>query len=88
MFKTVPKRDAKEIIKMIERQKKSDSSSLKEPQISYEEACEQYKYYKSRTLKVNVEEADFKQNMAFREFYLSIKKRYDMQQRAHRFRVK
>lgn len=26
--------------------------------------------------------------MAFREFYLSIKKRYDMQQRAHRFRVK
>ena len=26
--------------------------------------------------------------MAFREFYLGIKKRYDMQKRAHRFRVK
>lgn len=26
--------------------------------------------------------------MAFREFYLNIKKRYDMQKRAHRFRVK
>merc|ERR1711939_517377 len=78
----------KEIIKMIEKQKQSNSVSPKEPEISYEEACENYKYYKSRTLKANVEEAEFKQNMAFREFYLSIKKRYGMQKRAHKFRVK
>lgn len=83
------KRDAKEIMKMIEKQKECNANNVhREPQISYEEACENYKFYKSRTLKANVEEADFKQNMAFREFYLSIKKRYDMQQRAHRFRVK
>lgn len=85
---SVQKRDAKEIMKMIEKQKANNNLHDSQPQVSYEEACEQYKYYKSRTLKVNVEEADFKQNMAFREFYLGIKKRYDMQQRAHRFRVK
>jgi len=73
---------------MIEQQKESTSVNNKEPLISYEEACEQYKYYKSCTLKANVEEDEFKQNMAFREFYLGIKKRYDMQKRAHRFRVK
>lgn len=59
-----------------------------EPEISYEEACEQYRFYKSKTLKGNVEEPDFKQNMAFREFYFNIKKRYDMQKRAARFRIK
>lgn len=88
MQQTISKRDAKEIMKMIERQKVNNNVAGSQPEISYEEACEQYKYYKSRTLKANVEEADFKQNMAFREFYLGIKKRYDMQQRAHRFRVK
>jgi len=88
MQQSVPKRNAKEIMKMIEVQKLSTNVNSQEPQISYEEACEQYKFYKSRTLKANVEEEDFKQNMAFREFYLSIKKRYDMQKRAHRFRVK
>lgn len=74
---------------MIEDQKLSTAQTgSQEPQVSYEEACANYKYYKSITLKANVEEADFKQNMAFREFYLSIKKRYDMQKRAHRFRIK
>ena len=57
-------------------------------QIPYEEACEHYKYYKSRTLKANVNEPDFKQNMEFREFFLGIKKRYDMQMRAQKFRLK
>jgi len=88
MQANIHKRDAKEIIKMIENQKQSNNANLNEPEVSYEEACQQYKYYKSRTLKGNVEEPEFKQNMAFREFYFSIKKRYDMQKRAHRFRVK
>lgn len=56
--------------------------------MSYDEACEHYKYYKSRTLKANVNEPDFKQNMEFREFFLGIKKRYDMQMRAQKFRQK
>ena len=56
--------------------------------VSYEEACEHYKYYKSRTLKANVNEPDFKENMEFREFFLGIKKRYDMQMRAQKFRLK
>lgn len=47
-------------MKMIEQQKETSSVSHQEPQISYEEACEQYKFYKSRTLKANVEEEDFK----------------------------
>jgi len=55
------KRDAKEIMKMIEKQKECNANNVhREPQISYEEACENYKFYKSRTLKANVEEADFK----------------------------
>ena len=60
MQQPMHKRDEKEIQKMIEQQKQNTSVSHHDPEISYEEACEQYKYYKSRTLKVNVEEADFK----------------------------
>jgi len=57
-----------------------DKSSIpsQEPQISYEEACQNYRFYKSRTLKANAGEPDFEQNMQFREFFLGIKKRYDM----------
>ena len=33
-------------------------------------------------------DADFEQNMGFREFFLGIKKRYDMQSRAQKFRMK
>jgi len=57
-------------------------------EISYEEANKNYRYFKSRTLKANVDESDFEQNMKFREFFLSIKKRYDMQFRAQKFRTK
>lgn len=59
-----------------------------QPEISYEEACKNYRYFKSRTLKANAEEADFEKNMQYREFFLGIKKRYDMQFRAQKFRTK
>ena len=67
---------------------KDTQDSTTQIQIPYEEACEHYKFYKSRTLKANVNEPDFKQNMEFREFFLGIKKRYDMQMRAQKFRLK
>ena len=57
-------------------------------EISYEEANKNYRYFKSRTLKANADESDFEQNMKFREFFLGIKKRYDMQYRAQKFRTK
>jgi len=57
-------------------------------EISYEEANKNYRYFKSRTLKANADESDFEQNMKFREFFLGIKKRYDMQFRAQKFRTK
>ena len=72
---------------MIQNLKDSQDTTV-QVQVSYEEACEQYKYYKSKTLKANVNEPDFKQNMEFREFFLGIKKRYDMQMRAQKFRLK
>lgn len=72
------KRNVKEIEKMIQRQKNSLDGD-QQPQVNYDEACEQYRYYKSRTLKANAHEADFEQNKRFREFFLGIKKRYDMQ---------
>ena len=81
------KRDTKEIEKMIQRQKNCRDAN-QQPQISYDEACERYRYYKSRTLKANVNDVDFEQNMGFREFFLGIKKRYDMQHRAQKFRMK
>lgn len=81
------KRDTKEIEKMIQRQRNCRDSNP-QPQISYEEACERYKFYKSRTLKANLNDPDFEQNMSFREFFLGIKKRYDMQHRAQKFRMK
>lgn len=58
------------------------SLTSEEPEISYEESCKNYRYFKSRTLKANAEESDFEQNMKYREFFLSLKKRYDMQFRA------
>ena len=81
------KRNTKEIEKMMQKQKNMDASG-QAPQVSYEEACEQYKYYKSRTLKAHADEPDFYENMKFREFFLGIKKRYDMQYRAQKFRLK
>jgi len=81
------KRNAKDIQKMIQKLKDSQDTTG-QIQVSYDEACEHYKYYKSRTLKANVNEPDFKQNMEFREFFLGIKKRYDMQMRAQKFRQK
>lgn len=72
---------------MIQKLKDTQDTS-EQVQIPYEEACEHYKYYKSKTLKANVNEPDFKQNMEFREFFLGIKKRYDMQMRAQKFRLK
>ena len=47
-----------------------------------------YKLYKGKTLKVNVGDPDFEENMKFREFFLSIKKRYDVRYRAQKFRIK
>jgi len=41
-----------------------------------------YRLYKSRTLKANTEDPEFGQNMKFREFFLSVKKRYDVRFRA------
>lgn len=86
------KRNTKDIQKMIDKMKDNHDTSV-QLQISYEDACEHYRYYKSRTLKANVNESnfkcnepDFKQNMEFREFFLGIKKRYDMQMRAQKFR--
>ena len=58
------------------------------PEINYEEACEMYRIYKSKTLKVNTDDPDFAQNMKFREFFLSVKKRYDVRFRAQKFRIK
>jgi len=72
---------------MIQRQR--DIQWLNQnPEISYEEACELYKSYKRKTLKANSDDADFAQNMKFREFFLSVKKRYDVRFRAQKFRVK
>lgn len=81
------KRNTKDIFKMIQRQKNCQDVGM-QPQISYEEACEHYKFYKSRTLKANAQDPDFEQNMTFRQFFLGIKKRYDMQYRAQKFRSK
>ena len=53
------KRNAKDIQKMIQKLKDSQETSG-QIQVPYEEACEHYKYYKSRTLKANVNEPDFK----------------------------
>lgn len=39
-------------------------------------------------MKANMNDPDFEQNMGFREFFLGIKKRYDMQSRAQKFRMK
>lgn len=64
------------------------SLTSEQQEISYEEANKNYRYFKSRTLKANSDEQDFEQNMKFREFFLSIKKRYDMQFRAQKFRTK
>ena len=44
---------------MIQKLKDTQDSTT-QVQIPYEEACEHYKYYKSRTLKANVNEPDFK----------------------------
>ncbi len=76
------------ILKYKSSKDNSAESCSQQPQVSYEEACQHYKFYKSRTLKANVNEPDFKQNMEFREFFLGIKKRYDMQMRAQKFRLK
>jgi len=40
------------------------------------------------THKVHQKRSDFKQNVEFRDFFLGIKKRYDMQYRAKKFRTK
>lgn len=47
-----------------------------------------YKLYKRKTLKANTEDDEFEQNMKFREFFLSVKKRYDVRFRAKKFRIK
>lgn len=86
-FGPLNKRNIKDIQKMIQNLKESQDTTV-HVEVSYEEACQQYKYYKSKTLKANVNELDFKQNMEFREFFLGIKKRYDMQMRAQKFRQK
>ena len=83
----IGKRDSKDIQKMIQRQ--NDINSLKQnPEISYNEACELYRFYKRKTLKANTDDADFEQNFKFKEFFLSVKKRYDVRFRAQKFRIK
>ena len=81
------KRDSKDIQKMIERQ--SELQRLNQnPEISYEEACTMYKVYKAKTLKANTDDREFEENMKFREFFLGVKKRYDVRFRAQKFRIK
>lgn len=77
----INKRDAKDINKMIQRQKELQRFN-QNPEVSYQEACEMYKVYKNKTLKANSQDDQFAQNMKFREFFLSIKKRYDVRFRA------
>lgn len=66
---------------MIQRQNEIQRLN-QNPEISYEEACSLYKFYKRKTLKANQEDDEFTQNMNFREFFLSVKKRYDVRFRA------
>ena len=47
-----------------------------------------YKHYKQKTLKANSQDDEFAQNMKFREFFLGIKKRFDVRFRAQKFRAK
>ena len=51
----------------------------KYPEISYEDAVQQYKFYKACTHKSDEADPNFEQNVQFREFFLKIKKRFDMQ---------
>ena len=72
---------------MIHRQKELQRLN-QNPEITYDEACNLYRIYKSKTLKANTEDPEFAQNMKFREFFLSVKKRYDVRFRAQKFRIK
>lgn len=72
---------------MIHRQRELQRLN-QNPEITYDEACDMYRLYKSRTLKANTEDPEFGQNMKFREFFLSVKKRYDVRFRAQKFRIK
>jgi len=54
------------------------SLGSEKPEISYEDACKNYRFFKSKSLKANAGEPEFEQNMKYREFFLGIKKRYDM----------
>ena len=83
----IMKREAKDIEKMIERQNEIQNTQ-KNPEISYEDSCEYFKIYKSKTLKINIDDPEYNQNLAFRQFFLNIKKRYDVRFRAQKFRYK
>lgn len=52
------KRDAKDISKMIQRQKELQRLN-QNPEITYDEACNLYRVYKSKTLKANTEDPEF-----------------------------
>jgi len=76
------------IQKMQESEKEADSQICQSEEVSYDQACQMYKHYKSLTLKQHMYDNDFQYNLRMREHFLAIKKRHDMRRRAKKFRDK